>query len=84
MHKYLLPPLVTSFGECVIRIELICRIHSTHVLCVTLDRDRLLKIGMTSALLRDRRCRMDVCHQANRMLVEPTDSQLLAASKKQR
>ena len=54
------PPLVASFGECVIRVVLFSRIDSTHVLGVKLNRNRLLKIGMTSALLRDRRCRMDV------------------------
>ena len=84
MHKDLLPPLVASFGECVVRVVLISRIDSTHMLGVTFNRDRLLKIGLTSALLRYGRCRMDIRQQANWTLVEPTDSQHLVASKKQR
>ena len=68
MHEDLLPPLVASFDECVVRVVLMSRIDSTHILRVTLNRDRLLKIGLTAALFRE------CSSEGNQALVDPSDT----------
>ena len=68
MHEDLLPPLVASFDECVVRVVLISRIDSTHVLRVTLNRDRLLKTWLTAALFRE------CSSEGNQALVDPSDT----------